>query len=281
MKIGVICDLEYTLSTCYSNYYKAICNIFKNTIRVKSINDLNEIDLLFIGNDHHQGHLDIWRNESFINKCNDLKIIVCVYTAEYIGSSMFPWNVEIQKDLQKFAHLEQRMIDVNDCKTYNKSIARGACSKDLSYVKSYSPVEKINKCVFVGKLYPQREKLIRELYSKDFEVDVFPYGVYDWDTYMKIIAQYRFVLSPYSNDSNSFHLKFYEALMVNSIPLHQVYEDTLNYYPIEAQLSDAIYFTTADELIEKVNKCYLTKSSSDIWLEDELTNFFKDIKVIQ
>lgn len=281
MNAGVICDLGYTLSTCYSNYYKAICNIFNNVTLVQSINDLDKIDLLFMGNDHHQGHLNIWRNESFINKCNNLKIPVYVYTAEYVGSSMFPWNTEIQKDLQKFTNLNQRMIDVNDCKTYGTAIARCACSKDLSYVKSYSPLEKLNKCVFIGKLYPEREKLIKELYSKGFEVEVFAYGMCDWDTYMKVIAQYRFVLSPYSNDSNSFHLKFYEALMVGSIPLHQVYEDTLNYYPIEAQLPDAIYFTTADELISKVSQCELTQSSSDIWLEDELINFFKETKVIQ
>ena len=159
----------------------------------------------------------------------------------------------------------------------NKKIARCLCSKYFEN-KIPVPATKINKCVFIGTTYPHRINLITTL-SKKIDLDVYPKDAKSWEEYMAIIAQYRFVLSPYSNDSNTFHLKFYEALLVNSIPIHQVYENTLQYYPIEATYDDVIYFINENEIPQKIANCKYYSSYNKPWLEDELKDFFIDYGV--
>ena len=110
--------------------------------------------------------------------------------------------------------------------------------------------------------------------SESMEIDVLPYGIYNWKDYMYILSQYRFILSPYSNDSNTFHLKFYEALLVDSIPIHQIHGNTLEYYSKEALYPDVIYFQDPSEVADKVNNFKLDRSSTKPWLEDELASFF-------
>ena len=271
MNIGIICDLNYEKSPWLQNYYYAIKNLFNSVKLINSYQDIDDVDIIFIGNDHYQNHLNIWRNENFIRKCNNKKIPVFVYTSEYIQCSRFPWNLEIQKDLEKFNLLYQRMIDVNDAIKYNKKIARCSYSKNFSKIEKAST--KINKCIFAGTMYPHRLDAINKI-SKSMEIDILPYGIYGWKEYIYILSQYKFILSPYSNDSNTFHLKFYEALLVDSIPIHQIYDNTLEYYSKESLYPDVIYFQDPEEVADKVNNFKLEQSSTKPWLEDELASFF-------
>lgn len=278
MNVGIINDTSYTGSITVSNYWYAIQNLFENVKIIKSANDLNGLDILFIGNDHFGGHLGIWNNDYFINTCNNLGIKVFVHTCEYIHTKVFPWNIDIQRNIEKFHNIAQRVIDVNDAIILNKKIARCLCSKFYKD-KITIPETKINKCVFIGTTYDHRVKLISDL-SKKIEIDTFPKDLKSWEEYMSIIAQYRFVLSPYSTDSNTFHLKFYEALLVDSIPIHQIHENTLQHYTVEAQYDDVIYFINGEEIPEKVANCKYEKSYHKPWLEEELTNFFMEYSVI-
>lgn len=276
MNIGIICNINYTYSICFSNYYYALKNLFNNVKIINNVHDLNDVDILFIGNDHYIDHLNIWKNDSFINDCNNKKIKVCVYTAEYIQSKLFPWNVDIQKSLERFDNLYQRVIDVDDAIIYNKKIARCLCSR--YYKDSIVPVAKIDKCVFIGKMYNDRTRLIHE-FQKTTAIDIIPYGNYNWKEYLDLISRYRFVLSPYSNDTNCFHLKFYEALLVSSVPIHQIRDNTLEYYPIEAKYEDAIYFQHVEELPDKIKNFPFLESINKPWLEDELTEFFSECNI--
>lgn len=271
MNVGIICDLNYDRSPWLQNYYFAVKNLFNSVKLVNSHQDIDDVDIIFIGNDHYHNHLNIWRNENFIRKCNERKIQVFVYTSEYIQCSRFPWNLEIQKDLEKFEFLRQRMIDVNDVIKYNKKLAR--CSYSKHFANITKAPEKINRCIFAGVMYPHRLEAINKI-GESMEIDVLPNGIYGWRDYIYILSQYRFVLSPYSNDSNTFHLKFYEALLVDSIPIHQIYDNTLEYYSKEALYPDVIYFQDPSEVANKINNFKLERSFTKPWLEDELAEFF-------
>ena len=280
MNIGLINDTNISDNTniAISNYFYAINNLFSNVKLINKIDDLKNIDCLFIGNDHRKSHLDIWNNNSFINYCNNNNIKVAVYTAERIQSSYYPWNYNIQEQLEKFKFLHQRVIDVDDAIKFNKKIARCSCS--LYYKDIYKDCSgfKKNKIVFFGLVnnreYIKRFNTISTL-KKYLDIDII-YKDYNisWKEYIKTISSYKFILSPYSLDCNCFHLKFYEALLVNSIPIHQIYSNTLDYYPVESTYSDSIYFINSEEVIEKINNFNLLESYNKPWLEDELIDFF-------
>jgi hypothetical protein len=274
MNAGVICDLSYKRSISMSNYYHAVGNIFDSVKLINSCSDLDNIDLVFVGNDHFEPHKQIWLNDNFITECNNRNIKFCVYTAENILSPVYPHNIQIQRSLERFNNLYQRVIDPDDAIALNKKIARCMCSryyKDAIAV----PAVKLDKCVFIGGMYDRRRALIDEL-RQIISIDVVDRHIESWEEYMSIMSNYRFVLSPHSFNANSFHLKFYEALMVDSIPIHQVFDNTLEYYPTEAKYDDALYFKTGSEVPELIANCKLERSYNKPWLEDELVDFFAE-----
>ena len=277
MNIGVICDVNHSMGIYFSSYFYAVNNLFNSVKLVNSIEDLHDVDLLFCGNEHYWAHRVIWETDIFIEEANKRNIPVCIYTAEYIHTSLYPWNIDIQKNLERFKFLSQRVIDVDDSIKLSKKIARCCISRHYKDVVK-TPEKKLNKCLFIGKMYPHRQMLCDEL-KKSIEIDIVPHGSRCWNDYINTFASYRFILSPYSGDSNSFHFKFYESLLASSIPVHQVYDNTLNFYTAEASYKDGIYFKNAEEVAEKLSKCELENSSNKPWLEDELKEFFNDIGV--
>jgi len=283
-RIGVICDTTYTRHPGIINYYYAVSNLFPSTKLISSHEELDSVDYVFVGNDHFQPNLAVWSNREFINKCNNKQIPFFVYTAETIQSTKHHWNPGIQRALEEYQFLRQRMYDVNDAIAYKKKIARCAMSRNF-YNTIPIPQEKINKCAFLGAVYPERYNLLSRL-EKIIDLEIVmdnpgqfrpadgPARTATWQSYMETMAKYRFVLSPHSLEGHSFPLKFYEILLVNSIPVHQVYSNTLDYYTEEAKFKDAIFFQNAEELPEKLAQCTLKESYSKPWLEDILTEFF-------
>ena len=271
--VGIICDLSFSSSICFSNYYHAVNNLFENVKLISNVNDVEDIDIIIMGNDHFAGHQAIWNSEQFINTCNERNIILFVITAECIHSTWNPWNPQIQKDLERFKNLYQRVIDVKDSNILNKKIISACCSKYYKDAISV-PEVKFNKCVFFGKQYPHRLEQISVL-KQSIEVDVIPYiESMSWKEYLATLAQYRFVFSPRSGDSSMFPLRYYEALLVSSIPIQQVVDNSLDYYTKEATLDDVIYYTDISEVPEKISNCIYERCSSKLWLEDILTEWF-------
>ena len=115
---GILTNLEYDKHWIFKNYYYSLVNVYgeDNVTRVENINDLNNIKVLFIGDEHFMPNKYIWMNDNFIDKCNELKIRVFIFNNEKIFNSMFPWNEDIQKNVNKFA----RAIVNSDFKNFQK-----------------------------------------------------------------------------------------------------------------------------------------------------------------
>jgi hypothetical protein len=281
MNVGIIIDFSYDLThVSFNNYYYAVKNIFDDVKIIKNEKDLDGIDILFIGNDHLESHRRIWENDLFINTCNIKNIKIFVFTAETIISSWYPWNIGIQKNLEKFNNLYQYVIDVDDSIKLHKKMMRGLMSKHYENIINI-PKQKKDKCLFLGQIYPERQILLDKLKTV-MNIDIIsspPPRLNKWIDYITILSKYRFVLSPLSTCGNSFPLKFYETLLVNSIPIHQVKQNTLEYYITEAKYDDCIYFENIDELLHKLSHFNLNVSYNKPWLEDHIKNILLENEI--
>lgn len=281
IKIGVISDLNHNESPAYSSYYYACLNLFKNVKVVNNINDLKDIDLLLCGNDHHGNHLSVWSDENFIKYCNDNKIPFFVHTVEHIRTPAYPHNLGIQTTLEKYNILNQRCWDISDRKEKNRNLARVLLSKNfLNYKK---PIIKNDKIVFVGKLYPNRVELIDKL-SEHIDIEVIGRGSIsnNYFDFLSKLAEYKYVLSPKSLFVNGIPGRFYESLWVDSIPLQEIYDDTLDHYTFEKNIPSAIFFKTPEELILKLKEKNNNQNYNifpKMFLEDELVDFFKEFNI--
>lgn len=271
MRVGVVSDLRFEQ---YGSYYFAAKNVFDNVGLIQSHKDLQGLDAILCGNDHHQGHRDIWEKEEFINEANRLGIPFFAHTVEHIQSPNFPWNIKIQHSLERFEKLRQRCWDVGDSTKYKTKLARVLISK--TYLEDFdSSATKKNKAIFIGKIYPNRERVIREV-QKFMEVDVGARQDISYRQFLSILASYRFVFSPLSLSSTGIPGRFYEALAVGSFPIQEVAPNTLEAYQTEASFRDAIFFQAAEEAVEKIRKFKLAKTENKMCLESELTEFFHD-----
>jgi hypothetical protein len=270
-KVGIICDINYSRHHLFKSYYRAIQNLYGEVQIVNHVDDLKGINLLFICDDHYSVHKAIWQNIMFIGYCNINKIKVVTLTNEKILNSYFPWNEEGLKMLNKFKYLYHYGMDVEDCQQLKLRLNRIPPS---IYFEDSFPVnkDKKDKMVFIGSLscpknsYNERKELIREL-KKDIDINVYENNIPTWNEYLKIISAYRFILSPIGN-GNMITTRFYEVLDVESIPVHQVRENTLKYYDIEANYDDCIFFKDIPELRMRVDACKFNRSYNKIWMEE-------------
>lgn len=276
MKIGVISDLNHTESPAYASYYHAVKNLHGDVALVQKKEDLRDIDILLCGNDHHAGHLQIWSDDTFTEEVNKKKIPFFVHTVEHIRSPSYPWNVDIQNKLKRYELLRQRCWDIGDAKENNTKLARVLLSKNFQDFTS--PENKIDGLVFVGKLYPNRVKTIEAL-SKYIKVDVAPRSSLDYKSFLSYLSSYKYVLSPISNGVNGIPGRFYESLVIGSIPVQEVFSDTLTHYTTEAEIPGCIFFETAKECVEKLRQYDGAIPDKKMFLEEELEDFLNDFGV--
>jgi hypothetical protein len=276
MRIGVISDLGHTVSPAYASYYYALTNLHNDVKLVNSVVDLNDVDILVCGNDHHAGHLNIWSDDIFTEECNKRKIPFFVHTVEHIRSPSYPWNMGIQAKLKRYDYLRQRCWDIGDAKEQGTKVARVLLSKNFQSFNA--PAEKIDELVFIGKLYPNRVKTIEEL-GKYVKVNVAPRSALGYTDFLSNLARFKYILSPISNGVNGIPGRFYEALVVGSIPAQEVYDDTLDYYTREANIDGCVFFRNAAECIEKLKNNNLQPPTEKMFLEDELKEFLNDFDV--
>ena len=273
-RIGIVCDMDYSWCFNLKQYYHVIKSLYGSLKIVSGCDDLDDIDLLFIGDDHTVSHKKVITQKGFVEKCNEKDIRVVVFTSERIFDSFFPWNVDNYNFIKRFDNLYHYTADVDDCKKLGTKLHRLTFSK---YYKDFiEPKEKKDAVVFIGHVntncYQERMGVINKI--KEFmPVDIIPPTMNKWETYLNALAGYRFVLSPIGN-GNIFTFRFYEALLVHSIPIHQVRENTLEYYDIESKFTDCIYFKKPEELRDM--NCLVNQSSSEIWSEDYLEQVLKE-----
>ena len=276
MKIGVISDLTHTVSPALTSYYYAIKNLHTNVKLVQKEEDLYDVDILLCGNDHYAGHMSVWSDISFTEKANSLKIPFFVHTVEHIRAPDFPWNIDIQNKLNRYESLHQRCWDIGDAKENNTKLARVLLSKNFQDFTP--PVSKIDGLVFIGKLYPNRIKTIDAL-NKYIKVEVVPRSDLDYKGFLSYLASYKYVLSPISNGVNGIPGRFYESLVIGSIPLQEVFVDTLEHYTTEASIPGCLFFQTAEECIEKLKQHDGAIPDRKMFLEEELKEFLNDFDI--
>jgi hypothetical protein len=275
MKVGIICERSYQRSLLIENYFYIIKNLYNNLKEIKNLEDLTDINLLFIGNDHFGYHTNIWLNEDFLQKCNNKKIKVVIIGGEKILNTHYAHNARIQKSIEKLNDYHQYVWDVEDSKIMNKKIIGYPISKH--YEQFFKCSEKNNKCLFIGRYdnsdYKERFHVLNEI-NKYVETDIMTNISNNWQDYLNMYCQYKYSLCPLSTYSNGIPTRFYEALLTNCIPILQVKEDTLDYYPDEAAIPEAIFFKNVEELKEKIANHKYSKCESKLWGEDKYKKLF-------
>jgi hypothetical protein len=279
-KVGIVCDTRFARHHLFESYQHAVLNLYGETRTINSVKDLKGIQLLFIGDDHYGYNKLIWKTPDFIHYCNSHKIKVVALTNETILNSYFPWNVTDLHDLHSFEQLYHYVNDADDCYLLTLQVNRTAPSiffKD----KFPTDIPKKDKMVFIGTIdcprnsYHGRKELLEKA-RKIIDIDIIPATIENWEEYVRIIAGYRFVFSPLGN-GNFFPMRFYEALAVESIPVHQVRDTTLSVYTEESSFTDCIFFNNLSDLQEKLSNFTVLRSENKIWMEDNLrTNLTKD-----
>lgn len=276
MRVGIICDLNHQFNIAISNYYVSLRNIFSDVRLVRGIEDLDSIQILFIGNEHFPPHKSIWNNQNFIERVNHLGIEVIVWAGEQIYNPNYPQNLEIQRSIESFQNLRQVLIDVNDSKILHKPVIGTPFSKEFQSLKKNC--KKKNRMIFIGSLalpwYQKRVDIISEL-KKFIDFDVYENKFRTYKEYIELLSEYRFVLNPHSMNLNGLTGRFYESLLVNSVPVQQIYDDTLDYYTTESNYQDVIYFQEPEELIERIDNFEFDESFSCPNFEEVLTDYFK------
>ena len=280
-KIGLICDLAFDKHMQFRNYYYALLALYEEVKLVKSVDDLPGLDILFVGAYAHGPHWEIVTDynihhkplpyvggELFVKKCNDLNITLVLWSTEVVVedtsySHIITPTYNILSKCNSFYHYA---YDVNDCKKLGSRLHKLAMSKHYKNCINNNIDNKKDEIVFIGSAYKHRKPLL------DYIAENYPFAIYeskisDWEDYLRVMAQYRFVLSPLG-DANGFVTRFYEILLIQSIPIHQVRKDTLQYYTTEAGFEDCIFFEKPEVLPEKIENFKLMHSQSEIWLED-------------
>ena len=282
--VGIICDLENNKHPLLKSYYHSVVNLYgAEPIIVTCSADLEGIDLLFVGDDHYIPHKTILHAPDFIDRCNSDNIKVVVFTNERIFDAYFPWNVDNYKAITKIKNLYHYAIDVDDCKKLGIRLCRSAPSKYFAPKLASLEKDKTDSTIFIGKTnqqcksYNERGEVLRDAGILIF---IHPPTVSTWAKYMRMYSGHRFVFSPIGN-GNFFTMRFYEALAVGSIPIHQVRHDTLEYYDIEAKFDDCIFFEDPREVPEKVKNCTFKKSHNVLWMEDWMKVLLTDDNLLQ
>jgi hypothetical protein len=274
-RAGIICDLEYTRNQLYKNYYYAIQYLFGEVRLVQTLSDLNGIEILFVSDDHCYKHRTIFQQPGFVEICNKFEIKVVVFTTEKIFGTDFG-NEKLYEYLSGFNDLIHYTCDTDDCFVLGTKANRLCMSR---HYKDYVKSEKVDKAIFIGsavEYYYQERNILLDEVSKIIPIDIIINPISEvgsnvspitWDSYIKAIAQYRFVLSPLGI-GNFPTLRFYETLLVHSIPIQQVKQNIFDIYDIESQWDDCIFFENIEEIPDKIKSCIFTQSNREFWLED-------------
>lgn len=282
--VGIISDLKYSKHMQFKNYYYALQSLYGAVRIINKVDDLKGIQILFIGDDHYTVHRDVFTKDKFASYCNLHKIKVVVFTPEKILNTIFPWNESNNEFLNNFNHLYHYTYDTDDCKLLGTKLHRLCMSKTYKDVFPVDIESRLNRIVFIGSLdcpydkkntsYQKRKELVESI-QNTLPLDIFPASNRTWQEYMNIMSHYRFVLSPLGNGS-ALVTRFYEALLLKTIPIQQVAGDILSYYDIESKFEDCLYFENSDQIQGLVKSCELQSSTSEIWLEDYLATLLRE-----
>ena len=277
-KIGLIChdDIKIAGHSLFSNYKKSLMNYFNKCsfIDVSSVHDLNDsLDCIIIADDHFAPHVQIWKNDMFIEKINNLNLRVCVLNNEKVYSSQFPWNIDHQNKLETIKKLTQLFSDVEDFKIKGGTLNKhGLLSRDQKF--SIDKYEKKDRILFLGQAeggqYHRRQVLLNQITQKASKIPIdikVTNRKLTYNEFIETMAQYKYILNPLGT-ADFINLRFYEALELGCIPIQQFTDEMIPHYSKE--LEYCIPFVGLNDI--NLNKEF---KKMDYYMED----FFEEINL--
>ena len=248
---GILCqdDINVVGHSLFKNYKLALSNYFQSVLQpVNSIEDLNNLDLLIIVDEHYIPHKKVWQNDEFINAINKLNIKVLIFNFEKIFNSQFPWNISIQHYVEKINRRLQIVSDVKDAKILNTSfINKQFLSRDTILEE---PIDnKIDEILFVGQIneyYPTRREVLNGIQQINSKVRVIQSDRrYNYKEFLNLINQSKYILNPLGT-GEFINLRFYEALNLGCTVIQQYTEEMEKWYP-ELNKYSVLKFKTVDD----------------------------------
>lgn len=267
--IGIISqdNIDTVGHSLFLNFRLALKNYLKCDFKnVNNIDDLQDVEMLIIVDEHYAPHVAVWKNDRFINELNAKNIKSVVFNFERIHSKSFPWNVDHQAKLETIKNLVQFVSDVDDAKHYTKPfVNKQYLSKDTVLLEPQK--DKKERILFMGQVnnyYPTRRKVISDLSATGMPFDIIVTDrKYSYIEFLRKINEYKYIFNPLGT-GKFLNLRFYEALKLGCIPVQQVTEEMVNWYN---ELSRSFIFTSVDQV--SFNQLQKFQSiSQEFYLED-------------
>lgn len=269
-------DINIVGHSLFNNFRLALINYLKEEVKdVNSISDLDNISTLLIIDEHYTPHKEIWQNDEFINYLNIKDIKVVIFNFEKIFNSQFPWNINIQHNVEKINKRVQLVSDIKDASILNASIINKQFLS-RSTILSNPIQDKKDEILFLGQInefYPTRGATLQELQKSNDKVRVIKSDrKYSYNEFLDLINNAKFILNPLGT-GEFINLRFYEALSLNCIVVQQYTDDMLKWYP-ELTQPNVLKFKTVEEFTQ------LNFNDHAIYNNMYLEDYFKDIKLI-
>lgn len=231
----------------------ALFNLFDDNLHIIShLDQVNEINNLIIIDEHFESHKNIIFQDGVISKLNKQNCNVIVFNFEKIFNSHFKLNQVNQKKLKKINKLTHILSDVEDIKKAGSPfINKQLISKE--YQINFDLPQKKNEILFLGQIkgsaYKKRRQTLDQL-SQIFHLPFtikFPNRKLNFEDFLYELAKYKFVLNPLGA-GQFVNVRYYESLLVNSIPIQQLTSKMPSYYD-ELTKSFSVNFSKIDETL--------------------------------
>lgn len=278
-------NVELVGHSVFNNYRLALYNYFgkcnfKDVLSRYDVrwsrNNLDDITHLFIVDEHYEHNKASWKTSDFINNANSRNIKVIIFNFEKIFNSSFPWNIDNQNHVNMFKNVVQFNGDVEDAellgrKVINKYYLSRSTDFGIPLCKN-----KKDGILFIGRTdgpeYEKRRDMISEIRKTGLDVDVVSTSrKLAYSDYLNRINEYKYSLSPLGT-GKFLGLRYYELLYFNTIPIQQVDDIILRWYPEIIQ--NCICFSDPSTIADDVLK-FKGIANNKYYLED----YFNDINL--
>lgn len=271
----------------FSSYFYSLQNIYgkDNVKKFTDINEVKENDKIAVIDDHYYDNAVIYMNPSFVSYCNNNNIRLVFFTTERMSSPFWDHTNTINKQ-RLFNNVTHYYGDANDIKLFGSTfIVKQQYSKTFEYLKENTTLDfdkKQDKIVFIGQVdwilnksvpwYARRKTILQYLINQNnMTIDIIQSDKNRTpEEYLKFLSAYKYVINPLGV-GDFINIRFYDSLLVNSIPIQQ-YTDNMKLYYSELSTNKGLYFRTIPELqniIENIHNCN-KPICNDIWLEDHM-----------
>lgn len=255
-------------------YFKlALLNLHEADLRIVSnLNYINEINNLIILDEHFESHMKLLLQDEVINELNKNNCKVIIFNFEKIYNSKFKYNLKNQKKLKKINNLIQILSDVDDIKKIGSPfVNKQLISKEFK--PNFHLQEKKNEILFIGQIkgeaYKNRRVILEQI-SQTSNIPLtfkFTNRKYSFDNFLSELSKYQYILNPLGAGS-FINVRFYESLLVNSIPIQQFKPNMKSYFS-ELNEGYSINFEKIDESLNQIIKNFKIKKFN-YFLEDYL-----------